>query len=103
LAWRAHAVGYAPPEHRSGSCRRTRILPCALLAWAAAYRVPLARAARIVARGWLQVENERVKGVSYDISGEITDAKDEKTVYASCLAKMANPVAIPGSAPVDLS
>ena len=43
-------------------------------------------------RCWVKEVN--VKGVSYDIAGELTDATDDKVVYVACVAKMANPSAL---------
>lgn len=40
------------------------------------------------------VANENVKGISYDLAGEITDSKDSSIKFATCVAKMANPAAL---------
>ncbi len=49
---------------------------------------------RVTYRVHCRVEKEYVAGVSYDVVGQITDAKDHKAVYAVCTAKMANPFAL---------
>ena len=41
------------------------------------------------------VDKEHVANLSYDVSGVLFDPNNEKDVYASCVAKMANPFALP--------
>ena len=54
-------------------------------------------------RVFAKVENERVKGLSYDVYGELTDAKDEKVKYATCVALMANASALPAKPEAEVS
>lgn len=55
-------------------------------------------------RVYCWVSNERVKGLSYEVAGEITDAKDESIKFATCVALMANASALAAQqAPADVS
>ena len=45
-------------------------------------------------RVYCHVLSENVKGISYDVAGEITDAAQDSVKYATCVAKMANPHAL---------
>ena len=45
-------------------------------------------------RVYCAVGKERIKDVSYEVSGEITDVNNDKIVYATCLATLASPAAL---------
>ena len=80
-------------DEATAECAKTKLFPVATTSKISfAIKRPLE--AHTTYRVYCEVGAERIKGVSYEVKGEITDVQNDKLVYASCLATLASPAAL---------
>ena len=77
----------------TAECAKTKLFPVATTS-NIIFKIKKPLEAHITYRVYCEVGKERIKGVSYEVSGEITDANNDKVVYATCLATLASPAAL---------
>ena len=77
----------------TAECAKTKLFPVAATA-KIQFAIKKAVQPHVTYKIYCKVEKENAPGVSYDVSGRLCDANDEAKVHATCLATMANIIAL---------
>jgi hypothetical protein len=77
-------------DEATAECAKTKLFPMATTS-KIEFKITKPIFANVTYRVYCKVEKERVKDLMYEVSGVLTDAKQDDVVYATCLAIMANP------------
>ena len=77
-------------DEATAECAKSKLFPLATTS-KIEFKIKRPLVPNTTYRVYCKVVQERVKGLMYEVSGEITDTKTETDVYATCLATMANP------------
>ena len=76
-------------DEATAECAKTKLFPLATTA-KIEFKISKPVEANVTYRVFCRVSKESMKGAMYEVTGEITDAKDESVRFALCTAQMAN-------------
>lgn len=89
-------------DEATAECAKSKLFPMATTS-KIEFKINKPVFANVTYRVYCKVEKERVKDLMYEVSGVLTDAKQDNVVYATCLAIMANPSKLEKQPEAELS